>query len=260
MSSQVFVAGNMTPVEAQNFRDNLAALVQGEIARGRRFTVGTLVGNVRTKQFPENAIAGQQVRIIFVVNVRLRDFPGQPLAQDVYVSNAAHQLITGRQTDGMPVTVQIASSGTLTVTGRAALRTDAIAVDYYSLEELDDQPMEYVYGLRLRNTDDLDAALFSDINAWRVGQGLAAFVADESYFYDPSGDVHGEDYYPAYIKRTQGNRFPGSVFGIECQQVLQPISWTTVGFWIDTPAGFPAGSSAWAAAAITTVCEASSPA
>ena len=260
MPEPVFVAGNMTPEEAQNFRDNLALLIQGEIARGRRFTVGTLVGNVRTKAYPENAIAGQFQRIIFVCDVRLREFPGQPLARDVYVTNAAHQLITGRQSEGTPVTVQIQSSGTLTVTGRAALQTDVLAVDYYSLEELDDQPMEYVYGLRLRNTDDLATSLLADINSWRLDQGFAPLGLNEDYFYDPSGDVHGIDYYAAYIKRTQGGRFPGSIFGIECTNIRQPVSWTVAGFWNDTPTGFPAGDSAWDAEEEVTVCEVPSPA
>lgn len=231
------IPGDLTPNEAQALRDNINTLVGQALARGKRFTVGTLVGNVRTKQYPDNPIQGEQVRIVFVVDVRLREYTGQPIARDVLVTNQAHQLITGRQSEGMPVTLSIGTGGILTVTGRAALKTEETAVNYYQLDDIDGEDLAYANGLRVRNTAALEPSLLSAINTWRAQQGLAAMTADQDYFYDPAGDVLGEDYYAAYIAKVDGGRFPGGGLGLTCTYVQTPYSWDEDDFW-GVPTGF----------------------
>lgn len=238
-----FVGGNV--ISEQEFAANLQALLL-RTGRQRRLTVGTIVGDIRTKSWPENAIAGQPTRVIFIANVKLREFEGQPILQDVLVSNQAHQLVAGSAADGTPVTVELSGSGTATIIGRAAYQGSLHAVDYYTLADIDGQEMEFTYGLRLLDVDDLDPALLTDLNTWRGGQGLPLFNAGEKYFLDPQVDFHGPTYFPGYIGLLDGGRFISEVFGLVCVEVRTQRDWyddnvtnPAGDWWYGTPDDFP---------------------
>lgn len=256
----VRVPGKLTTAEESRFRDNLRALVSQFSKGQRRLTVGTLVGSVRTKSFPENPIAGQPVRVVFVADVRLREFTGQPIARDVLITNQAHQLVSGSDAEGTPVTLEISPSGAMTVVARAGFQSDTLSSSFYTVEDLDGVEMEFAVGLRLRNVDDLDPALLVDLNAWRVAHGKVALLAGEKYFLDPQADVHGERYFLAYIGLTDGGRFLGAAVGLVCQSVTISRDWydddvssPDGDWWYGTPNAFP-GQDPWYASRTEVQC------
>ena len=251
------------------FAGNLKALLKKEAEGGRRLTVGTLIGGVRTKNFPENPIAGQSVRVIFVCNVRLREFPTEPVIQDAFVSNQAQQLVTGSDADGTPVTCEISASGTVTIIGRAAYNGPQSAVDYYAVTDVAGVDMSFVFGLRLKNVSDLDASFLTDLNAYRVGQGLVAFTDADQYLEDPSIDFHGPTYYQAYIGLNDGGRFFSESLGLTCREVTTRRDLFRTDFtdaiaagidpWVDHEAallleGFSATDDPWTAHYTRTEC------
>ena len=220
------------------FAANLRGLLQRSFKGGRRFTVGTLIGGVRTKSYPENPISGQSVRVIFVANVRLREFATEPVVQDAFVSNQAQQLVTGNDADGTPVTVEISESGTVTIIGRAAYQGPQTSVDYYRVDDINGVDMSFVFGLRLKNTSDLDAAFLTDLNTYRTGQGLTAFGTADPYLEDPSIDFHGPTYYQGYIGLNDGGRFFTEALGLVCSDVTVKRDLFRVDFSDVTTAGF----------------------
>ncbi len=257
MVDQVFVPGALSASEETALRDNLKILFERFSEGGRRRTVGTLVGDIRRKLFPDNAIQGEPTRVVFVVDVRLRDFADQPIVRDALVTNQAQQLIAGSSASGTPVTLEIVS-GVATVIGRAALTTESASVAYYTVLDLDGQEMEFVLGLRLKTAGDLDAALLARINAWRVGEGLTEFTVTSRYFEDPTIDFHGAEYYQAYIGPSDGGRFYSEVAGLVCALVETVYPWTSdadPGPWTSNDlVGFP-GQNLWSASRQETLCE-----
>lgn len=256
------IPGQMTAQEAERFRQNLSLLVAKSAAGGRRFTVGTIVGDVRTKQYPDNAIAGQPVRIIFVADVRLREFQGQPIARDVLVSNQAHQLVTGSAANNSPVTVEITKSGTMTVVGRAGFASDDRVTDYFTIDDVDGLNLDFAIGLRLREIDDLDPALLALVNEWRADNGLVAFVGGDVYAEDPQVDVHGENYYPGYLGLTDGGRFLDATVGVICSIVTTRRDWydddvddPAGDWWYGTPNAFSSSLDPWYAQSREVVCQ-----
>lgn len=202
----------------QAFRDDLMLLIQRAVQRGRRLTLGTIVGSVRTKQIPENPIAGQTVRVTFVAHVKLKEFEGQPIMNDVLVANQAHQLVTGSDSDGMPVTIELSASGTGTIVGRAALSNTQQTVRFSPIHDLDGLDLSFVYGLRVKLTADLGATLLARINDWRADNGRTPFTGapGEIYLEDPQLDFHGQEYYQGYLSPSDGNRFLDALAGISC--------------------------------------------
>lgn len=252
----IFVGGSV--LTEQEFRQNLEALI-ARTGRKRRLTIGTLVGTIRTKVWPENAIAGQPTRTTFVTSVKLNEFDGYPLLQDVLVSNQAQQLIAGSAAEGTPVTVELSATGTATVIGRAAYQSIQTAVDYYTLAALDGQQMEYTYGLRLKQISDLDPTLLADLNTWRTDQGLGIFTDTQIYFEDPQIDFHGPRYWVAYIGLLDGGRF-NAALRLTCAQQTNPRDWydDTVtspdgDWWYGTPTPYP-GQDPWYAETKEVVC------
>ncbi len=253
------VPGQMTAAEEKALRDNITRLFDRLRAKGRRMTVATLVGEVRTEQFPPNPISGQPTRIIFVVDLRLREFEGQPIVRNALISNQAQALITGSNADGTPVSVEISQSGTVTVVGRAGYQADAQSFAYYSLASLNGNDMSYVFGLRLREFVNLDAALRTRINSWRVARGLAALTNSDDYFADPQLDVHGAEYYPGYIGIADGGRFSAVIPSVVCSEQRVARDWTQDAdiedWWhVLEPRAFP-NQDPWHASVTRTVCE-----
>lgn len=248
----------------QAFRDDLMRILQRAAARGRRLTLGTIVGSVRTKQIPENAIAGQQVRVTFVANVKLREFEGQPIMNDVLVANQAQQLVTGQDSDGMPVTVELSASGTGTIVGRAALSNTQQAVSFSPIHDINGLDLSFVYGLRVKLTGDLDAAIFARINNWRTSNGRAAFagISGEIYIEDPQLDYHGAEYYQGYLSPSDGGRFLDALAGITCAiqtTTFDPFDGATplsekIDWWDNLVATGYEGLDPWGASTSRLVC------
>lgn len=261
-----FVGGSAS--SEQEFASNLQLLLRAAARGGRRFTVGTLIGGIRTKQFPENPIAGQPTSIVYVATVRLREFPGEPVVVDALVSNQAHQLVAGSDADGTPVTVELSRSGTVTVVGRAAYTGPSVSVGYSAITDVFGIDLAYVFGLRSKNTSDLPASLLADLNAWRVSQGLPAFGNNDPYIEDPSIDFNGAAYYRAYIGLTDGGRFFSSAAGLVCSEEtirrdlfradISDVVNAGYDPWSDQEAlaieGFPASADPWSASIVRTTC------
>ena len=256
-----YIPGNMSTQAAQKLRDNLAKLFERFYSSGRRRTVGTLVGAIRTKEFPPNAIAGQQTKIVFVADVRLRELEYQPLVRDVLVTNQAHALVANTDADGTPVAVEISKSGTLTIVGRAAIQNSAYNATYYTLDNLNGNEMEFLFGLRLKTFGDLDAGLRSRIAAWRADNGLPVLGVNDQYFEDPQISVHGPEYYIGYIGTLDGGRFTSDVVVVCSTQTVSrdwyddtQISDPDGDWWYGTPDKW-ASQDPWYAANSETVCE-----
>lgn len=245
------IPGNMAPAQERAFRDNLRKLYERFLNSGRKRTVGTLVGSVRTKQFPDNAITGQQVRIIFVADVRLREFAGQPIVRDVLVSQQAQALVAASDADGLPVAVEISASGTATIVGRAGYQSSSQSHAYYTIDDLNNNDMSYVFGLRLRVFVTGDAALLVRINTWRAARSLSAFSVGSSYFADPQLDVHGVEYYAGYIGLEDGGRFSAAIPAVVCADETVGASWYDDSFWYGT-SPYPLGN--WYGEVVRTVC------
>lgn len=218
----------------QEFRDKLLYVLDQAAPSQRRLVLGILVGDVRTKAYPENPIAGQPTRVRFVANVKLIGMEGQPIVVDALMSNQAQQLITGSSADGTPVTVEIAASGTVTIIARAAYNRSTHSVSYHTVADLDGQEMEYVFGLRIRNFDDLDVILRGLLNAWRIALGKAPFVygLNSKFFLDPQVDYHGETYFQGYIGPDDGGRFQAALLGLTCSEVTTYRDWYDSGPWL----------------------------
>lgn len=246
----------------QLLRDDLLALIQRAMSRGRRITVGTIIGAIRTKQVPENAIAGQQVRVTFVADVKLREFEGQPIMNDVLVANQAHQLVSGSDSDGMPVTIELSASGTGTIIGRAALSNQQQTVRFSPIHDVGGIDLSYVYGLRVKLTANLGATLLARINAWRADNGKTPFTGDpgEIYLEDPQLDYHGQEYYQGYLSPADGGRFLDSLAGITCTvQTVAFDPWTAPvseqsAWWDDKIATGFEGQDPWGAKNSRLVC------
>lgn len=260
-----FIGGNQ--VAEQSFRDSFLRVLDKLRQRNRRTTIATLIGGIRTKTFPENAIAGEVTRSIFVATVRLAEFSDQPVYRDALVVNQAHQLIAGDDADGTPVTVEITAAGYVTVIGRAGFTSPFKGVSYYNLSDINGNELDYVVGLRIKSIADLDTTLLADLNAWRLTQGRVEFTVADRYFEDPQIDCHGEDYYPGYIGASDGGRFQNTLAQLTCTtEVAQRDFYATAG----TTGGGPVGGDwfyasigdvvdfasidAWYAQRISTVC------
>ncbi len=246
---------------AQKLRTNLDLLFKRFYSKGRRQTVGTLVGPIRTQEFPPNAIVGQQTKIIFVADVRLRELEAQPLVRDVLVTNQAHQLVANSDADGTPVAVEISASGTLTIVGRAAIANRAYNASYYTLDNINGNEMEYLFGLRLKIFGDLDSGLRTRINAWRSSNGLPDLTTESKYFEDPQISVHGAEYYVGYIGTLDGGRFTNDV-SVVCQTRIRSRDWyddtqlhgASTDWWYSYSDKFPS-LDPWYAKTSETVCE-----
>jgi hypothetical protein len=253
-----FVGGPITDKEARRLWKVIRGLAKKEIKSGRQFTTGVTVGSIRRKVFPVDAGPGDPTQIGFVVNVRLIEFPGQPLAVDVLVANQARQLVSDAADEtNTPVMVQIDTSGNLTVTGRALINTsDVFTRSYHEIDDVDGLDLSFLMGLETCLFSDLSADVQAGLNAYRAALAipLPPLAPGDTIIKDPVIYFHGPNYWPGYIDPLNSHRFGG--FGsITCKQSSALVPWNDPRWvWGGPPTGWGVGVVSWGLTETTTVC------
>lgn len=251
-----FVGSPLSEKDAQKLWSVIRRLAKDEIKSGKEFTTGVTVGPIHPKTFPVDAGPMDPTHVGFVVNVRLIEFPGQPLAVDVLVANQARQLVADAAEDSnTPVLVQIDVSGNLTVIGRALVNT-AFSPNrsYYEIYDIGGLDLSFLMGLESTTFDQLDADVQLGLNAYRASIGLPPLGIGDRVIIDPIIYFHGKNYFPGYIDPNNSHRFGG--FGsIVCKQTTQLVPWTDPRWvWGGPPIGWPAGVVSWGLTENITVC------
>lgn len=198
----------------REFQKNLSKFIQGT-PTGRRLSVGTLVGSVRSKSLPENAIAGQPTQVTFVVSVKLNQYPGKPVIEDALITNQARQLVSGSSASGTPVTVEISKSGVVTVIGRAAYGQGSSTISYHTISDLKGVNMAFALGMRI-TTVSASGVNLTGLNAWRTANGKTTLVETDLVYVDPQISFHGVNHYQGYIALAEGGRFTSPTLGLVC--------------------------------------------
>jgi hypothetical protein len=248
----------LTEKEAQKLWGVIRKLAKEEIKAGRQFTTGVTVGSIRRKVFPIDAGPGDPTQIGFVVNVRLIEFPGQPLAIDVLVANQARQLVSDAADEtNTPVMIQIDKTGNLTVVGRALINTsDVFTRSYHEINDVDSLDLSYLMGLETVQFGDLPPVIQVGLNAYRAGLAipLPPLGALDEIIIDPVIYFHGDNYWPGYIDPLNSHRFGG--FGsLTCKQSSALIPWNDPRWqWGSPPIGWGIDIVSWGITEVTTVC------
>jgi len=238
--------------QQQKSRDKIARVAQKAIRGEQEFTTGVTTESVRTKQFPEDALPGQPTQIAFVVNVRLLEHPGQPVARDVLVANQARQWIA--DDSGVPVQLKKDKTGRLTVVGRSGYGSDEARLDFYPIHSIDGSDLSFLFGMEYLLFGSLSADLQTLINNYRTSLGLSTLSAGDGIYKDPVLHVLGENYVQGYIPVSDSVR--GSAGGsLICTQQTVLVPWDDVRWrWGLAPVGFDASTSSWGWRETTTVC------
>lgn len=244
-----FIGGPITEKDAQRLWRVIRGLARKEIKAGRQFTTGVTVGSIRRKKFPVDAGPMDPTSIGFVVNVRLIEFPGQPLAVDVLIANQARQLVSDAAADtNTPVMVQIDVSGNLTVTGRALINTsDVFTRSYQEINDINGLDLSYLMGLDTKEFQDLPASVQVGLNAYRAALAvpLPPLAPADVIICDPVLYFHGENYFPGYIDPLNSHRFGG--FGsLTCKQTTTLVPWNDPRWvWGGPPIGWGTSIVSW---------------
>lgn len=253
-----FIGNPVTGKDGQKLWRVIRKLAKGEVAAGREFTTGVTVGSIRLKTFPVDAGPLDPTQVGFVVNVRLIEFPAQPLAVDVLIANQARQLVADAADDtGTPVLLQLDVNGNMTVIGRSLVNTAFTSPrDYYDINDVDGLNLSYLFGLDYKDFADLPLNIQTALNAYRAAlvPPLGPLVPGDPIFIDPVLYVLGENYMPAYIDPDNSFRFGG--FGsITCIQTSALVPWTDPRWvWGAPPTGFTTGVVSWGWTETTTTC------
>lgn len=253
-----FIGSDLTGKNAQKLWGVIRKIAKGEVAAGREFTTGVTVGTIRLKTFPVDAGPGDPTQVGYVVNVRLIEFPGQPLAVDVLVANQARQLVADAAEDtGTPVLLQLDVNGNMTVIGRSLVNTAYNSPrDYFQINDVDGLDLSFMFGLEAKLFGSLAANIQTALNAYRAAlvPPLGPLAAGDLIFIDPVLYVHGENYMPAYIDPNNSFRFGG--FGsITCIQTSSLVPWTDPRWqWGAPPTGFVSGVVSWGWTETVTTC------
>lgn len=253
-----FIGGPLTEKDAQKLWRIIRGLAKDEIKSGRQFTTGVTVGTIRRKVFPVDAGPGDPTQIGFVVNVRLIEFPGQPLAIDVLVANQARQLVSDSASEtNTPVMVQIDKSGNLTVTGRALINTsDTFTRSYHEIDDVDGLDLSFLMGIESCLFSDLDPSIQAGLNAYRAGLAipLPPLAPGDRVIKDPTIYFHGEEYWPGYIDPDNSTRF-GVSGTLTCKQTTTLIPWNDPRWqWGSPPIGWGVGIVSWGLTETITTC------
>lgn len=253
-----FVGGPISTKEAQRLWKIIRDLARKEIKAGRQFTTGVTVGSIRRKVFPVDAGPLDPTQIGFVVNVRLIEFPGQPLAVDVLVANQARQLVSDAADEtNTPVMVQIDKSGNLTVTGRALINTsDTFTRSYHDINDVDGLDLSFLMGLEVCDFADLDTSIQTGLNAYRAALPipLGPLGPGDLIIKDPVIYFHGDNYWPGYIDPDNSTRF-GNAGSVTCKQTSALIPWNDPRWqWGSPPIGWGVGIVSWGITETITTC------
>lgn len=250
------LARQLTKREEQRLFHTIERAADKRAKKAKDITTGATVGPVRTKVYPVDAGPGDPTETSFVVNVRLLEHPGQPIARDVLVANQARQTVAdGAQESSTPVLLQRDPGGQLTVIGRALHSVpNGHCRDYFDVSDVDGFDLSYIYGLQTVDFADLDAAIQTGLNAYLANIGEPALIGGDILFLDPVLDIHGEEYWPGYITPTNARRNFSSGC-LVCSQNSVLVPWTDPRWrWGLPPVGYGSGVVSWGLTDQVTVC------
>lgn len=244
--------GVQTEQDWQKIRDQVQEWAKQSAKNEDEFETGVIVGDVRTKTFPENVTPGQQTQVAFVCNVRLLNHMNQPLVRDVLVANQARQWVADG--DGTPVLLKGDSTGRYQIIGRAAISTESVDTQNYRINDIGGLDLSFIFGLECVEFQSLSQDVQDAINQDRASRSLIPLDPADLLYIDPFVHVHGPMYLAGYLPLNDSTR-GGTTGGQSCQQSQVLVPWDDTRWrWGSPPVGWSSQQSSWNLREIITTC------